>query len=692
MQWQKVVSRTLEFGQRVLATEVSTVEAAGLLHAVASVGTSFEPSLLPRTTIQQAGITGVVASVNYGLTATNQSFIEAFARRVVGTRTATHEFPRAATLAAGLATLGASAAIRSRLEQRSGESVSRAATRTTASRVSYSATAGVLAVAADGIADAVTGRHTSGTVSAPLVVSFGAALGAGLHLLRRRRLLDTAATTDQYGSPVRPASSVDPLGAAAVGVGVSVGLYGLSRAESLAADTVATVVGWAVPGLKPVGKAIGHATTLGLFGFLIERGIASAYEKADSVGGAMEPAYRAIPTSDSVSGGPGSLIDWASIGREGRRFVNMALSSDEIQAVTDQPAVDPIRVFVGFESAESPNSRAYTAMEELDRLGAFDRPYVAVFSPTGSGYVNYVAAETIEYLTGGNVASACVQYSVRPSALSLDRVGTAWQSNLALLTALAWRIRAIPEGSRPKILLFGESLGAQSAQDVFENEGVRGFDILDVSRALFVGSPYASKWRQRWLADPAAIDPNGYVVEVNSLADLEALDPDRRARARVFLLSHYLDPIPKFGATLAVQRPYWLGDPENRPPGVPEQARWWPLFTFLLVGVDLLNAEHVVPGKFEAYGHDYRQDLPAMTKTAFDLPGDDAMMERIERALRQRELEWAERRLFADTFEKAEQSVRDKLEGWGVDHTIIPGITTPTRDVAPDPYAAGATP
>jgi uncharacterized membrane protein len=45
-----------------------------------------------------------------------------------------------------------------------------------------------------------------------------------------------------------------------------------------------------------------------------------------------------------------------------------------------------------------------------------------VISPTGSGYVNYVAVEAAEYLTRGNIAAVTMQYSMRPSAMSLDRV------------------------------------------------------------------------------------------------------------------------------------------------------------------------------------------------------------------------------------------------------------------------------
>ena len=44
-------------------------------------------------------------------------------------------------------------------------------------------------------------------------------------------------------------------------------------------------------------------------------------------------------------------------------------------------------------------------------------------SPTGTGYLNYVTAEALEFLTRGDVAMVAMQYSLRPSPLSLFRVG-----------------------------------------------------------------------------------------------------------------------------------------------------------------------------------------------------------------------------------------------------------------------------
>ena len=123
-----------------------------------------------------------------------------------------------------------------------------------------------------------------------------------------------------------------------------------------------------------------------------------------------------------VSGGLGSLVSWDSLSREGRRNVSTVLDARLIEQVMGEPAAEPIRVYVGLESAPTEYERRDLVLRELQRTGAFERKLLLVISPTGSGYVNYVAVEAAEYMTRGNIASVTMQYSLRPSVLSLDRV------------------------------------------------------------------------------------------------------------------------------------------------------------------------------------------------------------------------------------------------------------------------------
>jgi hypothetical protein len=51
------------------------------------------------------------------------------------------------------------------------------------------------------------------------------------------------------------------------------------------------------------------------------------------------------------------------------------------------------------------------------------------------------------------------------------------------------------------------------------------------------------------------------------------------------------------------------------------------------------NAANVVPGQFEAKGHDYRADLARFVREVYDLPATDAQLAAVEEALRAAELE-----------------------------------------------------
>ena len=64
-----------------------------------------------------------------------------------------------------------------------------------------------------------------------------------------------------------------------------------------------------------------------------------------------------------------------------------------------------------------------------------------LISPTGTGYVNYCAVAAAEYLTLGDIATVTLQYSKRPSPLSLGRIGAAREQNRLLLLHVLDRLR-----------------------------------------------------------------------------------------------------------------------------------------------------------------------------------------------------------------------------------------------------------
>ena len=660
-----------------------TAERTAALASAATVGASFGPGLLPRPGLDQALATGIVGATEHGLVITSQSACAALARRLVpddGTRAGrARSFAAQAAVNAGLGLTGV--AVERLLAPRHGEPVRRAALRTAGRRFFRVGLAGV-AVAGVEAADAAVGSRRPGlrllAVGGGLLA--GAAI-AGWQIYRYH--------ARQEADPAWLAPAIDPLTgeksagddapqqlplppvtrSLLMGGAVSVGLHGVALAEGALARGLAAGMRRAAPGTAPVAGAAGHAAALGV----TLAGLAAAMEyldrRAEAGGSAIDAAYTTPPDTATVSGGPASAVAWPSLSREGVRFVNLALSRQEIADVTGTPVEQvraPVRAFAGLASGPTVDVRVDLVMEDLARLGAFDRSVLCVASPTGSGYVNYVAAETLEYLTRGDCATVALQYSLRPSFLSLDRVAMGREQNRALLHALEWRLQGLPDGRRPRLVGFGESLGAHTMQDAFLHEGVAGLHRVRMDRALFLGTPAGSKWARQWRLDPGHTDPGGEVAEVASYTEWLALPPDERARRRYVLLSHHEDPITRFEPALVVQEPGWLGPPDGRPPGISHLACWYPLITFVLTLVDVKNAMNITPGTFFARGHDYRADLARMVSEAYGLPVTGTELLAIERALRRREAMWAQRRLVAEQLRRAKEAVQRQTRTWGL--------------------------
>lgn len=659
-----------------------TAERTAALALAATVGRSFGPGMLARPGLDQALATGIVGATQHGLVLTSQSACTALARRFVrddGTPSGrARSFAAQAAVSASVAVAGAVA--ERLLAPRPGEPVRRAALRTASGRTSQVGLAGAALSGIAAVDAAVSGRRP---VLRALAAGGGLLAGtaiAGWQIHRYRasgeaeaaRLApakDPLTGERAAGDDKREQLPLPPVTRSLLlGIAVSVGLHGVALAEGMSARGLAAGIRRMAPGAGPVAGLVGHAAAFGV----TVGGLAFAVEyinrRAEAGGSAIDAAYTTPPDAVTVSGGPASAIAWPSLSREGVRFVNLALTREEIADVTGVPVAKvkaPVRAFAGLASGETVDVRVDLVMEDLARLGAFERSVLCVVSPTGSGYVNYVAIETLEYLTRGDCATVALQYSLRPSFLSLDRVEMGREQNRALLHALEWRLRGLPEGHRPRLVGFGESLGAHTMQDAFLHEGVSGLHRVGMDRALFLGTPAGSQWAKNWRLDPKRTDPDGEVAEVASYAEWLALPPGDGAGRRYLLLSHHEDPITRFEPALAVQQPSWLGTAASRPPGISHLASWYPLTTFVLTLVDMKNATDITPGRFAARGHDYRADLARMVSEAYGLPVTDTELLAIEHALRRREATWAERRLVAERLRRAKEAVQRRTKNWG---------------------------
>jgi uncharacterized membrane protein len=482
-------------------------------------------------------------------------------------------------------------------------------------------------------------------VALPLAVPVGLGLS---FLLERGRSQPGGTLRSAVLSPAVLRSL--PVAAGVVGAG-TVSAYG----EHVLADLLAHRMAAVLPGPPELWRVAGHGAFLAGLGVGVSALWHWAMQRIEA-GTAADPpvlgadeATRWVPSANS--GGPGSLVPWATLGREGRRHALASVRPTpvpsrpvgvpdlSIETVMGTPArAAPVQVYVGLASGASARRRVDLALAEMERSGAFDRSLIVLISPTGTGYVNYVATATVEYLALGDVATVTLQYSRRPSPLSLGMIKAAREQNRLLWLRVLQRIRERP-GPRPRVVLFGESLGAHTSQDVFLHWGTLGLEALGIDRALWIGTPYGSKWMEQVTAEDRLDVDRTAVAVVNDLAQLEELGAPRR----YVLLNHDNDGVTKFGLDLLWTPPGWLAASRPRsepiavgsPRGIPPGMRWRPITTFFQSLVDMKNAQ--IPGPYRAWAHDYRADLPRFVSAVYGLPATPEQLARIEAALPLRE-------------------------------------------------------
>jgi uncharacterized membrane protein len=474
-------------------------------------------------------------------------------------------------------------------------------------------------------------RYPAKTLSRPALIT-ALTLGGGLYWASKR-LARRKEEIERW--PVPQTNTV----ASALTTGIVVS--NLSRAIGWSfKSTRNALITWAGPGVvKNVAARVANAGLWGLGASTLYNAgvgyIGRANEKVD-------PGYAVPPVSPLLSGSPESVMPFDMLGQQGRRYVNDVATAELIEEVMGEPAkAHPIRTYVGYNSEPVyMTGRAELALMELERTGAFDREYLLLISPTGTGWVDHTMIEATELLTRGDVATCCIQYGRFPSFLSLQKVSLGRRQFRLLLYGIAARLSARPPEERPKVLVFGESLGAWASSDVIMHQGIGGFDHYGIDRALWIGLPGLAKWSRNGMAQGSnELVPEGTVRVFDHPDEIEALSDEERDRLRAVILSHDNDPIAALSPEIAIQEPDWLKG-EDRGRGVPPSMRWVPVITFVQTMIDAANAMVTVPGDFHSFGHDYRADTARMVHAAYHLPPVTAeQMAKVEVTLRALELD-----------------------------------------------------
>ncbi len=338
-----------------------------------------------------------------------------------------------------------------------------------------------------------------------------------------------------------------------------------------------------------------------------------------SVNNEMSP--NTAPSKTPVrSGGPGSLVSWETLGHQGRIFVNGGPRSNELTAFNGAPAIEPIRAYAGLDSADGITATAELAARELQRAGGLQRAVVAVATTTGTGWINEAEASALEYMYNGNTAIVSMQYSYLPSWLSfLVDKENARHAGQALFEAVDRLIRQLPEGQRPKLVVFGESLGSFGGEAPFMslNNVLARTDGALFSGPTFNNTVWTDLTSTRDAGSPQWLPIYNDGRNVRFVARPSNLDRPNSTwgHPRVVYLQHASDPIAWWTPDLLFSEPDWLR--ERRGYDVLPQTRWIPVVTFLQVSADMAVAVDVPDG----HGHRYVADVANGWASVLSPPG-----------------------------------------------------------------------
>ena len=409
---------------------------------------------------------------------------------------------------------------------------------------------------------------------------------------------------------------------AVVAVPVAIGCWLLGRALRRFNRWIARHLGRFIP--RPVAWS-GAVVIIGLLIYVaitgvLFRGFVGVMNNIYAGANASTKDGITQPTSALRSGSRPSFSAWDTLGMEGRNFVARGPNSTQISNLTGKPALQPIRVYVGLDGADTAAGRAKIAVQELQRTDAFSRKILVVAGTTGTGWLEPQSMDTIEYEWGGDSAIAAIQYSYLPSWIStLVDAEKAKEAGKALFDAVYAEWVKLPETERPKLIAYGLSLGSFSVQGAFPDAA----DLTSRTQgAVLVGSPnFSQPWGQI-SADREPGSPQWQPVYQGGAQVRFAGVPTDLAKPagawggpRVAFFQHANDPVVWWSPQLLIEEPDWLAEPPG--PGRTPTMRFYPVLTFLQVTVDQFTGVDVPQGQ----GHNYGTAMPSAFAQVTQPPG-----------------------------------------------------------------------
>jgi uncharacterized membrane protein len=431
---------------------------------------------------------------------------------------------------------------------------------------------------------------------------------------------------------IAPVETARPFVIAAFALAIILPTLALGRASRLLVLSAANRLARFLPERLALGGALLLTAAVfwtvgnGILGAALLRALDSGAQQVDALVMADLPP----PAEPVYSGSADSLLPWETLGAAGRTRISAFPTQAQIEAVAGSesgPVQTPARVYVGLNSAATPEARADLALAELIRVDAFSREILVIATPTGTGWINPASLSALEFLWRGDVASVSVQYSHLPSWLTLlvePEYGAKSARTLFRVVHDYWR--SLPEDARPRLYLYGLSLGSRNSElsaDVW--------DILSApyDGAFWVGPTFTNPLWQAFTArrnpDSPAWQP---VLGEGSLVRFATQQgvPDHAdapwGPLRILYLQYPSDAITFFEPESFYRRPEWLSP---RAPDVSPAFHWVPVVTSLQLLADLVTAFGTPVGVGHTYAaRDYINGWHMLTEP----PGwEDAQLE-----------------------------------------------------------------
>jgi uncharacterized membrane protein len=198
-----------------------------------------------------------------------------------------------------------------------------------------------------------------------------------------------------------------------------------------------------------------------------------------------------------------------------------------------------------------------------------------------------------------------MQYSYLPSWISfLADTSKVIDASAQLITAVHDRWATMPPATRPKLLLFGESLGSLGTEKTF---GTVARMVAGADGVLLEGPTFANPLRNQIIGDRDPASPVWDPIYPDRPIEFAARPAELRAPAwpapKVVYLQNSSDPIVWWSPDLLFRSPAWLKAP--RGPDVNPDMHWYPGITFWQTTVDAVFANDVPRG----HGHVYRSGV-----------------------------------------------------------------------------------